>query len=268
MSTSDSDLDLSQRIEPWLAKTRSGEDAAGAPTPKIPNITVAPSMGPARLFAQILGGQIGFDVWDEPLLLALARDREARDAMVGALSPASRQHLDEALDSALASEVRAEAGEAYWALRLAGVIGLQGRSILIGLGSHFLLGDGTPLGGVATTAEAHSLALSLRLVVPEDKMVPATAESQGIDLETARRTLEEQDAAQRAFARRAFGRDSQTPSGYDLNLNAASLTLFSAVRLTIRAFEEKFDRTLVDRLPENDELWPRMESRDLALLVD
>ena len=104
--------------------------------------------------------------------------------------------------------------------------------------------DAYPGQGMVTKTEDDSLALNVRLVAPEAKLVDHYIDQLGLDADKARQKVSQEQQANATSAAALA----------DVTINASSLTIFAAVRLVLMAYEEKFGLRLVDELPNDEEL--------------
>ncbi len=89
-----------------------------------------------------------------------------------------------------------------------------------------------------------SLALNVRLVAPEAKLVDHYMDQFGLD----------GDAAQQKVSQEQQANATSAAALADVTINVSSLTIFAAVRLVLMAYEEKFGLRLIDELPNDEAL--------------
>jgi cytidylate kinase len=108
----------------------------------------------------------------------------------------------------------------------------SGHVVIVGRGSQVLLADRRDV-------------LHIRVIAPLELRVAYTARREGLDLETARRRVQEKDQARTHFMQTQYRSQHEDPHLYDLEINTAVLTLDSAVDLSCLALEAKASRLSV-----------------------
>jgi DNA-binding transcriptional MerR regulator len=205
------DRDIDRRMGAWLARVRSvrGQELDG----QVPCFTVTSLSGEAggEAFAAVLAGRVGFDAWDDELVSAIAAHPAHREAVLASLDDEQRAWV--------------EAASAVPKLRIAAALAAHGRAILLELGANHLLPP--------------ERALRIRLEPPLERAIAHFAAGKGCSAEVARETLARKIDETSRFLREAY-QASDGPSDHDLVINSATLDLYNAVEISIRAYEAKF----------------------------
>ena len=96
----------------------------------------------------------------------------------------------------------------------------RGHGVIVGHGSQMLLQD-------------FGCALHVCIRAEEDVRVDTIVAEQGLKKEAARNLIHKMDSRRKGLFRRAFDRDLDDPSLYDLIINCAKLSYASAVRIIV-----------------------------------
>jgi hypothetical protein len=98
----------------------------------------------------------------------------------------------------------------------------RGQGVILGRGGQFVLRDDPRV-------------LHVRLDGPREARIAQGARIQGIDLESAERTLDETDRARDAYARHFYGADPCQATLYHVALDSTAIPLDDCVEIIVRA---------------------------------
>lgn len=220
------DRDTDSRVEQWLARVKAEDTPEWSEAALSFTVSSEWGVSGGDALASVLGGQIGFDVWDSVLIADIASNERHRQAVLSALDDEQRRTVEKWLEAGLSGAVLEEGGLRLEEQRIAAAFALCGRAILMEVGANFLVpGD---------------RALHIRLVPTHEEAIKHHAEHSKISVEAARDDMAKRGRAIESFTTETFDGDVHDPSAYDLVMNSASLNLFGAVELCVKAYESKF----------------------------
>ncbi len=173
--------------------------------------------------ARIVGERLGWKVYDEELIEAIAHRMEVPIDEVRALDEQAPSMVQDWL-LPLREEYYAPQ-EAYLdhLAKLIEAIGRAGESILVGRGAGFML--------------PREATLSLRVVAPLKARAQRLAERMGVSVRTARRAARDLDRRRAQFDRTMHRADPNDPHNFDMTLDTTSLSLEYAAEIVVRAIE-------------------------------
>jgi len=206
-----------------------GEEHLQPASPPVPvarfqNICICREAGAGgSLLARMVGDKLGWKVYDEELIAAIAHRMEVPIDDVRALDEQAPSMVQDWL-LPLREEYYAPQ-EAYLdhLAKLIEAIGRAGESILVGRGAGFMLPRETTL--------------SLRVIAPIKVRAQRLAERMGVSVRTARGAARDLDRRRAQFNRTMHRADPNDPHNFDMVLDTASLGLEIAVELVVRAVE-------------------------------
>src|ERR1700728_3894081 len=206
-----------------------GEEHHQPPSPPIPvarfqNICISREAGAgASALARMVGERLGWKVYDEELIEAIAHRMEVPIDDVRALDEQAPSMVQDWL-LPLREEYYAPQ-EAYLdhLAKLIEAIGRAGESILVGRGAGYMLPRETTL--------------SVRVIAPLKVRALRLAERMGVSVRTARRAARDLDRRHLQFDRTMYRARSNDPHNYDLVLDSNSLGLEIAAEVIAHAVE-------------------------------
>jgi cytidylate kinase len=198
--------------------------AAVIPVARFQNICISREAGAgASALARMVGERLGWKVYDEELIEAIAHRMEVPIDDVRALDEQAPSMVQDWL-LPLREEYYAPQ-EAYLdhLAKLIEAIGRAGESILVGRGAGFML--------------PREITLSLRVVAPLKVRAQRLAERMGVSLRTARRAARDLDRRRSQFDRTMHRANSNDAHNFDMVLDTHSLGLEIAAEIIVRAVE-------------------------------
>jgi cytidylate kinase len=195
---------------------------AASPTARFQNICVSREAGAgAGLLAKLIGQNLGWKVYDEDLVEAIAHRMGSPIEEVRALDELAPSMVQDWL-LPLREEYYAPQ-EAYLdhLAKMIEAIGRAGESVLVGRGAGFMLPRDTTL--------------SIRVIAPLKVRAQRLAERMGVSPRTAKRAARELDRRRAAFDRTMHRANPNDPHNFDLVLNTDSLGLEIAAELVTSA---------------------------------
>ncbi len=199
---------------------------ASAPMPvaRFQNICISREAGAgASALARIVGDRLGWKVYDQELIEAIAHRMEVPIDEVRALDEQAPSMVQDWL-LPLREEYYAPQ-EAYLdhLAKLIEAIGRAGESILVGRGAGFMLPRETTL--------------TLRVIAPLKVRAQRLSERMGVSVRTARRAARDLDRRRAQFDRTMHRANPNDPHHFDLVLDTASLGLEITAEVVARAVE-------------------------------
>jgi cytidylate kinase len=195
---------------------------SASPTARFQNICVSREAGAgAGLLAKLIGQNLGWKVYDEDLVEAIAHRMGSPIEEVRALDELAPSMVQDWL-LPLREEYYAPQ-EAYLdhLAKMIEAIGRAGESVLVGRGAGFMLPRDTTL--------------SIRVIAPLKVRAQRLAERMGVSPRTAKRAARELDRRRAAFDRTMHRANPNDPHNFDLVLNTDSLGLEIAAELVTSA---------------------------------
>ncbi len=177
----------------------------------------------SKAIARIVGARLGWKVYDDELLEAIAGRME--------ISVDEVKVFDE-LAPSMVQEWILPLREEYYApqeayldhlAKLVEALGKTGHCVIVGRGAGFIL--------------PRESTLSVRVVAPLKSRSARMAERMGISVRTARRAARDLDRRRDGFARTMYRVDPADPHNYDLILDSQSLGVAIATEVILKAIE-------------------------------
>lgn len=202
---------------------RAAREVSGAAA-RFQNLCISREAGAgAGIIARMVGKRLGWKVYDEELVEAIAHRMEVSLDEVRTLDELAPSVVQDWL-LPLREEYYAPQ-EAYLdhLAKLIEAIGRAGESILVGRGANYML--------------PRESTLTVRIVAPPKVRAIRLAERMGVSVRTARRAARDLDRRRLQFDRTMFRANSSDPHNFDLVLDSESLGLEVAAEILIRAIE-------------------------------
>jgi len=181
-----------------------------------PVITISRQHGAGgELLARRVAERLGYDLFDRELLHRISESSHLSEKVVSALDDRDRSLLDHWLQSMAIAPSLSPYTYFHYLTRVVGAIAHHGRAVIVGRGSHLILGPGR--------------ALRVLAVAPVAFRVRAVARLEEIGEAEARRRVAAVESERAAFRRRYFHTEAFDPCAFDLVLNTGTLGLDEAV---------------------------------------
>jgi len=153
--------------------------------------------------------RLGWPVYDQELLEYMAQESVARQNMLDTLPPAAAAWAEAQLQLLLRQEHLSQQPSFINLARLVLALGSQGKAVLIGRGSGFILPPGTTLHG--------------RIVAPLADRIAYMSQWLRLSVEEATERVRVRDERRTEFIRNHFNRQPEDVHQYDLVLNSSLL---------------------------------------------
>ncbi len=208
--------DVGQRAGRWL----EGHVAYG------PCLVVSRQRGSeGDRIAHLVGERLGWHVFDREIVDAIAERAHVREQLMASVGQETRETWDRTWKTELAPQ---DIGYEDYLRCL--------RQVVLTLGHH---GDVVVLGRGAQYLLPGRSALRVRVVAPLELRVQRVAEREKISLLEADAQVCKFDSEQAEFISKCFNQDLDSPLGYDLILNTASIRIECAAELVLLGLRDK-----------------------------
>lgn len=225
---------MSSSVEHFIASqfrawdTKEEESNKARP---LPLITVSREFGGLGAnLAHVLGEQVGFTVWDQELLAAIAEKTGADRRFLASLDEKSRSAIVDIIDGAILGNAYMKSEYLQALMSVVHTISRHGRAVVVGRGCNFIL--------------ASEDCLRLRVVRPLSQRVADVAKRKSLSSKDARNMIQKHDKERMDFLRQHYKRDGAAPEHYDLVLNSGIFTADQMADLVLEAYRQKFDINL------------------------
>ncbi|TVQ05854.1 MAG: cytidylate kinase-like family protein [Balneolaceae bacterium] len=192
---------------------------------KFPVITISREFGsPGAALAGYLGEKMGFNVWDQELLVLIAQELGSDQKFVETLDERRQRVVEDAV-AAFLTNVHTNVNYLHALIRVVRTIEVHGSGIIVGRGSNFI-------------CESPQV-LNVRLVGPLKYRINYYANRFGITREEAGKLAGIKDKERSEFISSNFQKDVSDPLGYDLVINSSFYDLEQLSDIVMRAYEIK-----------------------------
>ncbi len=203
------ELTRAQRIEQAVPATRAVEDFVA--------ISRAVGSGGAAA-AHRLGQRLGWPVFDQEILHAMAGDDWVRERLYEHLDERDQGWLESMLRGILNGEFRRE-DYSHRLVEAVLAVARQGHAVFLGRAADLIL--------------PRERGLRVRIIAPDEPCVRGYAAQHGLKADDARRAIKRIEHERADFIRNHFGRDAADPTRYDLIVNTERLSVDQAVELIV-----------------------------------
>lgn len=208
---------IEEQVQRWQVLTK--EKKAVLARRSLITISREPGSG-GRIIAIQLAEKLGFDLFHQEVIHQMAESANVSARLLETLDEKGLNLLEESISSVVHEHHLWPDEYLKHLMKVVGVIGEHGRSILVGRGGNFIL--------------PKERCLRVRVVAPMSLRVKRVSKEHGLSSEDAKRRVLRTESDRRAFIRKYFNADVSDPLNYDLVLNTEQLTIADAVE-TIRA---------------------------------
>jgi cytidylate kinase len=191
-----------------------------------PFVTIARQLGGGGLeLARALGAKLDWQVYDRELLTYMADEDDVQRRLY-ALHDERHEGWLSSLMSALSPENPYRPDDYFHKLsRAVCTVARHESAVFVGRGAQFVLPS--------------SRGVRVRVVAPSDKCAATVAQRDSIEIEVARKKIQEVDTQRKAFLRAHFVPDPLAAEHYDLVINTAFLSTAAAVEIILSALSHK-----------------------------
>lgn len=197
--------------------------------PYWPVITVSREFGSlGAAMAEKVAERLGFTLWDNALVSAVAEETGAREALLATLDERAQSAVEEFIANVILGSAESEGAFVEHIAQVAGTIDGHGAAVIVGRGVQFILN--------------RRRALRVRVICPIEDRIAGFAERQQKDVVEAERIVRATERERQTFIRRHYQQDVTEPSHYDVIINVGTLSLDAAADVVIAAYRGRFGR--------------------------
>lgn len=221
---------VEEQIKSWRLQNSLGQRSRSKER-HYPVITVSREFGArGAAMAEVLGRKIGFKVWNDELLQAIAEGSGSDRKLLEKLDERLQQAVGDAF-AGFFKNLPTNTSYLRSLIYLVKTIEDQGSEIIVGRGANYIC--------------ENPLSFHVRLVRPLKSRIAGYAEREGLTEEEAKRIVEQRDRERAEFTKVNFYRDISTPSDYDLLINSDTYTLEQIADIVLEAYEKKIDQAVM-----------------------
>jgi hypothetical protein len=215
---------IAGQFRAWSTKEEHHRGAA-----PLPVITISREYGGLGAnLAHVLGKRLGFTVWDQELLAAIAEKTGADERFLASLDERSRSALVDIIDGAILGNAYMKSEYLQALMSVVHTIARHGSAIVVGRGCNFIL--------------APEDCLRVRVVRRLELRVADIAARKALSERDARAQVQKLDKERLEFLRQHFKRDGAHPAFYDVVLNSGVYGGDQLAELVVAAYRLKFER--------------------------
>jgi hypothetical protein len=216
---------ISSQFRAW--NHREADEGTGAAA--LPLITISREYGGlGAMLAHTLGERIGFTVWDQELLTAIAAHTGADERFLDQLDERKRSALSDLINGVILGNAYMRSEYLQALMTVVHTISYHGAAILVGRGANYIL--------------AAEDCLRVRVVRPLAQRVADIAERKALSEKAARSHIQKMDKERLDFLSQHFKRNGAEPAHYDLVLNSGIYSGPQMADLVAAAYRLKFGR--------------------------
>lgn len=168
-----------------------------------------------RIIAAELAKKLGFDLFHQEVLHQMAQSAHVDTRLIETLDEKGLNLLEETISSVVNEHHLWPDEYLKHLMKVVGVIGEHGRSVLVGRGANFIL--------------PKERCLRVRIIAPMAERVKRVCKEFGVSAEDAKRRVIRTESDRRAFVRKYFYADVADPLNYDFTINTEHLSVSDAV---------------------------------------
>ena len=182
----------------------------------IPVVAVSSEPGSGgHIVAQMLAKASDFSFFQHEIIRGIAESADISEKVIETLEKERLSGVQDFIASLINDRYLWPGLYLEHLMKIVGVIGKHGRSVIVGRGVNFIL-------------PPHEC-VSVRIVAPQELRIQNVARTFAVPLEAAKRRVLIRESKRRAFVRQSFNADIADPMHYDLIVNIGKISLASAV---------------------------------------
>jgi cytidylate kinase len=218
---------VEQQVQRWMAEQQKRAKERVTPEPPRPIVTVSRQAGTQGTdLARHVAEALGFRLWDQELVQAIAEQSGAPEALLRAVDERARSAVQDLLSGILMGDASTETEYLAQLTRLFHAIAHHGGAVVVGRGAQFVIPS--------------EQSLRVRVVGPVDVRTRNLAAVRQLPEGKARAEVERLDRERLTFLQHHYHRDAADPSAYDLVVNVGGITLKGAADIVVAAYRAKF----------------------------
>lgn len=211
---------VDKRVAEWNAR-RKATPGPENPLPKV--ITIGRDKGSGgEAVAHALAERLGWRVYDQEIVDAIAEQARVRNALVESLDERTRSGIKDTLTPLFEADEFSYSEYLHHLTQVLLALAHSGDAIIVGRGAHFAIPP--------------HMRLAVRLHSAAPVRVARVMELDGLDRAEAEGAVRESDEARLAFAKRHFGQDPRDPVHYHMVVDAHAMTFHAATEAIAAGF--------------------------------
>lgn len=220
---------VEERITSW--EHQSAAKKISTPADKsYPVITISRDFGGrGAALATLIGEKVGFKVWNDELLEAIADDLGSEEEFIKSLDERRREMVEDAVLGFL-KNINTNVNYIRSLKRVVKTIESHGNAIIVGRGSNYIC--------------ENPRSFHIRIVATLKKRVAGLSKRESITKNEALSRIKEKDTERAEFVNFNFKKDTTEPSDYDMILNSGTFSLNDMMSIIIEGYEKKTGRHL------------------------
>lgn len=223
---------IERQVRSWELRRRLAGEGGEVARAALAHLSEGPWLAISRQLgagggelAKTLGHELGWPVYDQQILAAIAQQTHSREKILSRLDEQVVAPFQEFLARLLVRDDPSQLGYLKEMIQVVWGLARQGHAIILGRAANHYL-DGR-------------FGLRLRLVAPLEERVARVARAQALTEAAARERVLEHDLHRRQFIEQYFGGNIDDPLAYDLVLNTGTLGVETAARTALTALRGK-----------------------------
>lgn len=219
-------LDIVERqVKTWQQQKSSAKKTRDLPGRFAQNITISRQFGAGGLaLATSLARRLGFTLWDNELVQAIAVETGASEKILRTLDEHHRGGIEDAVQGMLLGSQYTRSAYLERMMKLITTIAAHGDNVIVGRGSQYVVPD----------------ALHIRVVCPLDVRVQRYAEKSSLTHREALEEIRRNDADRAAFLRQHYNTDHTNPEHYGLLVNTGFFSIDELTDLIENVYKAKY----------------------------
>ncbi len=220
---------VEERITSW--EHQSAAKKISTPADKsYPVITISRDFGGrGAALATLIGEKVGFKVWNDELIEAVADHLGSDEEFIKSLDERRREMVEDAVLGFL-KNVNTNVNYIRSLKRVVRTIEAHGNAIIVGRGSNYIC--------------ENPGSFHVRVVATLKNRVAGFAKRENITKNEARSQIKKKDSERAEFVEFNFKKDVTEASDYDITLNSGTFSLDDMMSIVINAYEKKSGRQL------------------------
>lgn len=220
---------VEDRITSW--EHQSAAKQFSTPVDKTyPVITISRDFGGrGAALATLIGEKVGFKVWNDELIEAVADHLGSDEEFIKSLDERRREMVEDAVLGFL-KNVNTNVNYIRSLKRVVRTIEAHGNAIIVGRGSNYIC--------------ENPGSFHVRVVATLKNRVAGFAKRENITKNEARSHIKKKDSERAEFVEFNFKKDVTEASDYDITLNSGTFSLDDMMSIVINAYEKKSGQQL------------------------
>ena len=176
-----------------------------------------------QIVAKRVAETLKFDFFDQEIIQAVAESSQVRRTVIETLDEKGISSLDDMISAAENERHIWSYEYLHHLMKVIGTIGRHGRAVILGRGANFIL--------------PRKALFRIRVIAPMDAKVREVAKEMDMSDGDARAFIIKTESDRKAFVRKYFNAEIESPEHYDLVINTGNISVDSAVACILAAMK-------------------------------